>query len=213
MIGAFRFQPFLLARANHTGTQAVSTVAGLQAIIDGLNASVAALDAAVANAAARSPTGAVTAWSTNTAPSGYLICNGAAVSRTTYAALFAVIGGTYGPGDGSTTFNLPDLRGAFVRGLDNGRGLDAGRTLGSYQDSDNKSHAHGVYDPGHGHELNIVVGSSGAGGAFGQAAPAANETPTGRGNARLAGSNISIVASGGNESRPRNVALNYIIKT
>jgi len=55
------------------------------------------------------PTGTITPWSQATAPSGFLECNGAAVSRTTYAALFAVVGTTYGVGDGSTTFNIPDL--------------------------------------------------------------------------------------------------------
>ena len=60
--------------------------------------------------------GTVITSARTTAPSGYLACNGAAVSRSTYAALFAAIGTTYGVGDGSTTFNLPDLRGLFVRG-------------------------------------------------------------------------------------------------
>ena len=60
--------------------------------------------------------GTVIAFAGNSAPAGYLICNGAAVSRTTYAGLFAVIGTTYGAGDGSTTFNLPDLTGKFIQG-------------------------------------------------------------------------------------------------
>jgi prepilin-type N-terminal cleavage/methylation domain-containing protein len=66
-------------------------------------------------------------------PSGWLLCDGHAVLRTTYPALFSAIGTTYGAGDGSTTFNLPDLRGEFIRGFDNGRGVDSGRTLGSWQ--------------------------------------------------------------------------------
>lgn len=57
------------------------------------------------------PLGAIMAWPTNSAPSNFLLCQGQAVSRTTYADLFALIAGTYGTGDGSTTFNLPDLRG------------------------------------------------------------------------------------------------------
>ena len=56
------------------------------------------------------PTGTITPWSQSTAPTGFLECAGAAVSRSTYAALFAVVGTTYGAGDGSTTFNLPDLQ-------------------------------------------------------------------------------------------------------
>jgi microcystin-dependent protein len=66
----------------------------------------------------------VVAFARNTPPTGWLPCNGGAVSRTTYASLFASIGTTFGVGDGSTTFNLPDLRGEFVRGWDNGRGVD-----------------------------------------------------------------------------------------
>lgn len=76
------------------------------------------------------------------APVGWLKANGAAISRTVYADLFAAIGTTFGPGDGSSTFNLPDLRGEFVRGHDDGRGVDAGRVFGSWQNSDNKSHNH-----------------------------------------------------------------------
>lgn len=79
------------------------------------------------------PTGAVFYFAANTAPTGFLKANGAAVSRTTYAALFAVTDITYGAGDGSTTFNLPDLRGEFIRGWDDARGIDASRAFGSAQ--------------------------------------------------------------------------------
>lgn len=64
------------------------------------------------------PAGAVTAFAGASAPSGWLLCNGAAVSRTSYAALFAVCGTTYGAGDGSTTFNLPNLKSRVPVGLD-----------------------------------------------------------------------------------------------
>ena len=67
------------------------------------------------------PTGAVLMWSTNTAPAGYLLCDGTAVSRTTYAALFALVSTTYGVGDGSTTFNLPNLKWSVPVGLDTGQ--------------------------------------------------------------------------------------------
>lgn len=63
----------------------------------------------------------------------WLLANGRALSRTDYASLFAAIGTTYGTGDGSTTFNIPDCRGVVVRGRDNGRGLDPNRAMGSYQ--------------------------------------------------------------------------------
>lgn len=79
------------------------------------------------------PSGAVMYFAGQTAPTGWLKANGAAVSRSTYAALFAAIGTTYGAGDGRSTFNLPDLRGEFVRGWDDGRGIDSGRAFGSAQ--------------------------------------------------------------------------------
>ena len=79
------------------------------------------------------PSGAVMYFAGQTAPTGWLKANGAAVSRTAYAALFAAIGTTYGAGDGRSTFNLPDLRGEFMRGWDDGRGIDRGRAFGSAQ--------------------------------------------------------------------------------
>ena len=78
-------------------------------------------------------TGAIAFFGLNTAPAGWLKANGALVSRTTYASLFAVIGTTYGEGDGSTTFALPDMRGEFPRGWDDGRGVDSGRSFGTAQ--------------------------------------------------------------------------------
>lgn len=68
--------------------------------------------------------GLIAMWGTGTVPSGWLECDGTAVSRTTYATLYAVIGNTYGNGDGSTTFNLPDFRGLFPRGHDDSAGED-----------------------------------------------------------------------------------------
>ena len=79
------------------------------------------------------PSGAVTFFAMSTAPTGWIKANGAAVSRSTYSALFSAIGTTFGSGDGSTTFNLPDMRGYFPRGFDDGRGVDSGRGFGSNQ--------------------------------------------------------------------------------
>jgi microcystin-dependent protein len=79
------------------------------------------------------PVATVIALSGPEIPEGWLECNGAELSRSAYADLYAAIGTSYGPGDGSSTFNLPDLRGEFLRGLDNGRGVDDGRSLGSAQ--------------------------------------------------------------------------------
>jgi microcystin-dependent protein len=88
--------------------------------------------------------GAVIAFARNTAPTGFLKANGALVDRTTFAALFAAIGTTFGGGDGVTTFGLPDMRGEFIRGWDDGRGADSGRGFGSAQAGANASHAHGA---------------------------------------------------------------------
>lgn len=79
------------------------------------------------------PAGAVQFFAMDTAPVGWLKVNGAAVSRTSYASLYAAIGTRFGAGDGKTTFNLPDLRGEFLRAYDEGRGVDDGRQLGSRQ--------------------------------------------------------------------------------
>jgi len=110
------------------------------------------------------PAGAIQLFAMSAVPSGWLECNGAAISRTTYANLFAAIGTLYGAGNGTTTFNLPDLRGMFVRGWDNGRSVDPGRTLGSQQAAANNphthtptvvnpAHTHTLTDPGHNHTL------------------------------------------------------------
>ena len=100
------------------------------------------LAAGVLSAVDGVPPGAVTDFARNTAPSGWLKANGALVSRTTFSALFAAIGTTWGAGDGSTTFALPDLRGEVIRGWDDGRGVDSGRGFGSAQSSQNLSHSH-----------------------------------------------------------------------
>ncbi|QIG76098.1 tail collar domain-containing protein [Rhizobium phage RHph_I4] len=162
--------------------------------------------------------GTITIHADGTAPSGSLKCNGALVSRTAYAALFAKIGTTYGAGDGSTTFTLPDLRGEFVRGWDDGRGVDSGRALGSAQSSQNLAHSHG--------------GGTGASGGWGLSVSAytstENSLETQAGSIIYAQSksksvttvatgtvpvhNHTIPSDGGTEARPRNVAMMFCIK-
>ena len=90
------------------------------------------------------PTGVIAYFAHTTVPFGWLKANGAAVSRTVYANLFALIGTTYGAGDGRTTFNLPDLRGEFIRSWDDGRTVDNGRVIGSWQADEFRSHSHGI---------------------------------------------------------------------
>lgn len=88
--------------------------------------------------------GMVAPFSMSYPPTGWLACNGAAVSRTTYNSLFSRLGTTYGAGDGVNTFNLPDMRGLFPRGWDDGRGVDPNRAFGSYQEMMLHSHGHGA---------------------------------------------------------------------
>jgi microcystin-dependent protein len=76
------------------------------------------------------PTGSIMPFAGASAPTGYLLCDGAAISRTTYSALFAVSGTTYGVGDGSSTFNIPDLRGRVIAGQDDMGGASANRLTG-----------------------------------------------------------------------------------
>lgn len=96
------------------------------------------------------PPGAIVYFAMNKAPPGFLRANFAAVSRTVYADLFAAIGTMYGAGDGVTTFNVPDGRAEFPRGLDDGRGIDIGRIIGSRQSQQVQKHKHlsmGEADP------------------------------------------------------------------
>ncbi len=123
-------------------------------------------------------------------PTGWLERNGAAISRTAYAALFAKIGTTFGAGNGATTFNLPDARGTFDRGWDHGRGYDPGRTFGSYQADMFGSHSHTFY----------CTGSDG----FTSLNPA-------MGDGRYPKASPTTVV-GGSETRPKNVAYLPIIK-
>lgn len=94
--------------------------------------------------------GMVAGFAMNSAPEGWLIANGTAVSRVTYARLFSRIGTLYGSGDGSTTFNLPDARGVVLRGADLGSGRDTGRVFGSYQPDAVKTIDLKYYGPGQG---------------------------------------------------------------
>ena len=130
------------------------------------------------NSAGAIPAGTIMQTAASTAPAGWLLMNGAAVSRTTFPTLFATIGTTYGAGDGSTTFNVPDARGCTLAGMDPGNAT--GRLTGAFAGGlsaaglgnrggeqahvlsggeltvhshgvNDPTHTHGVGDPGHGH--------------------------------------------------------------
>lgn len=153
--------------------------------------------------AALLPPGFVLPFAANAIPTGWLKANGAAISRTTYAKLFANIGAVFGAGDGSTTFNLPDLRGVFVRGFDDGRGQDPGRTIGSYQ-TDAVRNIVGKFGP-----CVEEAGATFAGPFYdaGQGAGANAEFKN-----RIVGFDASRAVPTAADNRPKNVALLYCIK-
>jgi microcystin-dependent protein len=137
------------------------------------------------------PAGSVIYHAANTPPTDFIKANGAAISRTTYSDLFTAIGTTFGVGDGSSTFNVPDLRGEFMRGWDDSRGIDSGRSFGSAQADEFESHTHSLTG-----NTSITAASSNVGGVGGTTY--IYSSPTG--------------ATGGSETRPRNIALLACIK-
>lgn len=153
------------------------------------------------------PVGSIQAFGGTVEPEGWLICDGREVSRTTYAELFAIIGISFGEGDGVNTFNLPDLTGKFLRGVSkNADGTDrpesdpdrdyrtsinggsSGNNVGSYQADELKNHNH---------DYILYAGK------WGRASDAGAWT----GN-----SSAKTSSFGGNETRPKNVYVNYLIK-
>ncbi len=164
-----------------------------------------------------SMTGMVGMFPMATPPTGWLRANGAAVSRTTYAALFQRIGTTSGAGNGTTTFNLPDLRGEFLRAWDNGRGIDVGRVCGSLQLSQNLRHDHPAKVDragrhSHVQKLKLDRGPGGDGNALWGDEPYYGEGVAVTEEDGEHDHPIEIEASGGTEARPRNVALLACIK-
>jgi len=150
------------------------------------------------------PAGAVQAFAMNSAPAGWLAANGSAVSRSTYAALFSAIGTTYGAGDGSTTFALPDLRGIFVRGSGSQTisGITYNKTFAATEGDAFQAHKHGIT----GNSFYYVgSGSLGAGG--GTAFPSQTLAVT---DATVSGANGTPRTA--SETRPANIALLYCIK-
>lgn len=127
-------------------------------------------------------------------PAGYLFCNGQAVSRTTYAALFAILGTNFGAGDGSTTFNVPDYRDCFLRGL------------GTKNNSFYVKQAQGL--PNHTHS---IVGQNNYNGFSNNAFGNGSQNTGTLGNIVGTVNNNSIYGAA-DEVRPTNFAINYFIK-
>jgi microcystin-dependent protein len=151
------------------------------------------------------PVGTVLTYTGDTAPEGWLMCHGAAISRADYSALYAVIGNRFGYGNGDTTFHIPDFRGKFLRGHDAGAGYDpdrnsrgslrtggaTGDSVGSFQSDALRSHTH---------TESTMVNNGFATDSLGNLAYANVVGPAESG------------ATGGSETRPVNISVNYIIK-
>lgn len=177
----------------------MTNVATLQTVAD-LSASITAQ-----GVSSLVPAGVIMAFGGATAPTGWLLCEGAAVSRTTYAALFAAIGVAHGYGDNSTTFNLPDYRGRFIRGRANSSANDpdrasrtaaatggnTGDAVGSIQTDQFRTHVHGA----------VTTTAS----LSGSLVSSINRDSGATNNSQSA-------YTGGNETRPLNAYVNYIIK-
>lgn len=174
---------------------ASSSAAGVVKLSDSISStssSTAASSAAVKKAYDNSSglVGNVITWLLDSPPDKYIELNGATLSRTAYSELFAVIGTKYGAGDGVTTFKVPDFRGEFLRGWDNGRGVDVWRVFGSWQADELKSHTH-------------IAKYQSSGNRF--------DGNTSQNDLIQAGS-ANVGYTGGNETRPRNIAVMFCVR-
>ena len=180
------------------GSTAVTATAAELNFVDGVTSAIQTQ----IDALTQTPAGAVISFAMETVPSGFLECNGDAVSRSTYSTLFSAIGTVYGTGDGSSTFTLPDLRGEFVRGWAHGSSNDpdsadrtdaggggTGDNIGTKQVDLFKAHTHTVTT------ANATNRADGGSSSFGGTKTATTSS------------------TGGDETRPRNVYLMYCIKT
>lgn len=158
------------------------------------------------------PTGTIAMWPTATAPSGWLLANGAAVSRTTYAALFAIVGTVFGVGDGSTTFNVPNYMTRVPVG--SGSGYALGSTGGS-ADATLVSHTHTatVTDPGHNHTIQLVGDSLVGSDALRGSGNLANTPATSTATTGITVANSTSGSSAVGANLPPYLAINFIIKT
>ena len=175
------------------------------------------------------PTGAIMAWPTESIPSGFLKCQGQAISRSTYSSLFTALGVTYGAGDGSSTFNLPDYRGEFLRGRAEGSTNDpdrasrtdrgdgnGGDNVGSKQDYAVVEHSHGNNSGGgQNHGYNSNSNNTGTFSKSGHGYSSNQAHSYGIVHSQSYGSNYANVNGHvtNNEVRPRNVYVHWIIKT
>ena len=190
-------------------TPATSTVAGIVELADntetqtGTDTARAVTPASLASAAALFvPPGAVMPFAMNAAPSGWLAANGAAVSRTTYAALFTAIGTAYGAGNGSSTFALPDLRGYFVRGSGTNADGTAAGTFGAKQADAFQGHRHSSSSSAQRVTYGKVIATGAGWTGENQGTSVLDPTTDGTNDTPRTAS----------ETRPKNIALLYCIK-
>jgi microcystin-dependent protein len=195
-------------------------VSGETLTADSLNANFSALRDGINQVL---PPGTIVPFAGANVPSGWLLCDGSPVIRTTYASLFQSIGSVYGSGDGANTFNLPDLRGMFLRGAGTSSSrtkasgvLYSGGSLGQYQSDIAQGHTH--VDSGHVHY--VTVNSQASGTWVGSAVAngnhnwAENGVNTGVGRASLGDMSVTTFGSPrvGDETRPASFSINYVIK-
>jgi len=220
-----------------TEAKAADVMADFNAIVDAINGSLNLENLAESIRNALLPTGAVIVVATAAAPTGFLLCQGQAISRTTYAALFAKIGTTFGPGNGTTTFNLPDLRGSTVAGTDAGAGrLTSNNALGARGGEEKHiltigelaAHFHnlnantGNASAAHTHSLSLFLSngyqptSTGGDGKFAYRGGGAEGVTSGESNSHTHLINADTNSQGGGEAHnnmPPYQCLNWAIKT
>ncbi|MBN8944558.1 MAG: tail fiber protein [Rhizobiales bacterium] len=236
--------PLSVSQGGTAGNTAATARAGIGAAAAGVNSDITSLSGLTTPLSIAQggtgvtsgifPPGAMIDYAGSAAPAGWLLATGQAVSRTTYAALFAVISTTYGAGDGSTTFNVPDARGRVLAGLDNMGGIDAARmasigtrlTLGGVGGADTHtlttaqlaSHAHTgttTTDPGHIHSIG-TVGLNVAGGTAQVAVPPQNASTINTNSGGAHAHTFTSDASGSGAAHnnvPPTLFINKIIKT
>jgi microcystin-dependent protein len=169
------------------------------------------------------PAGMIAPYAGSSAPTGWLLCRGQTVSRTTYATLFAAIGTTYGVGDGSTTFGLPDLQGRVVAGLEAtatrltsaGSGVDGG-TLGANGGSQfMQQHNHGITETPHSHGATsgqFVLNQGGGINTAGNTGWITGGTTSANTATASTGITVNNAGSGSSQNVQPTIILNYIIK-
>ncbi|MDO9631289.1 MAG: phage tail protein, partial [Humidesulfovibrio sp.] len=190
------------------GAAALMTVTSMaRMLLDDADPAAMRATLGISNNSGAIPVGASIAMAGETVPDGFLEENGQAVSRTTYAALFAYLGTAHGAGDGSTTFNVPDSRGEFHRGWDHGRGVDpdrASRTAAATGGAtgDHVGAVQGEAFKSHYHHMDTT--SNAGGGSYSK--------PTYNPNSDCPLNGTDTTSTGGNETRPRNRTRMYCIK-